>query len=66
MVTDAVFSALAGRPLWWRCMAMRPLDREWSNREDGEKVREAGRGIASGRGQPGEGEKVWEAAWGRV
>ncbi|KAG2437179.1 hypothetical protein HXX76_005843 [Chlamydomonas incerta] len=38
VVTDTVYSALAGRPLFWRCLDIRPLDRMWNLREDGLKA----------------------------
>ncbi|KXZ50278.1 hypothetical protein GPECTOR_17g917 [Gonium pectorale] len=34
-LADAFFSALAGRPLFARCLGHRQLDRSWSSRQDG-------------------------------
>ncbi|EFJ48351.1 hypothetical protein VOLCADRAFT_117596 [Volvox carteri f. nagariensis] len=37
VVTDAIYSALAGRPVFWRCLERRPLDATWESRDDGRK-----------------------------
>ncbi|PNW87476.1 hypothetical protein CHLRE_02g144251v5 [Chlamydomonas reinhardtii] len=41
VLTDTVYSALVGRPVFWRCLDIRPLDRMWNLREDGLKAFQA-------------------------
>lgn len=35
VLTDAVYSGIVGRPMWWRCLEARVMDKEWETRPEG-------------------------------